>query len=73
VATFEVSSVLALSEAQRRKLAEELERLEKRPVSLNYRVDPELVAGLSLKKGNLVYDASFRGYLSKLKEKIIEG
>ncbi len=73
VATFEVSSVVALSEAQRRKLAEELERLEKRPVSLNYRVDPDLVAGLSLKKGNLVYDASFRGYLSKLKEKIIEG
>jgi F-type H+-transporting ATPase subunit delta len=73
VATFEVSSVVALSEVQKLKLAEELERLEKRPVSLNYRVTPELVAGISLKKGNLVYDASFRGYLSKLKEKIIEG
>ncbi len=73
VATFEVSSVVALSDAQKQKLAEELERLEKRPISLNYRVDPDLVAGLSLKKGNLVYDASLRGHLARLREKIIEG
>jgi F-type H+-transporting ATPase subunit delta len=73
VATFEVGSAVGLSEAQKQKLAEELERLEKRPVSLSFRVNPELVAGLSLKKGNLIYDASVKGYLSKLKEKIIEG
>jgi F-type H+-transporting ATPase subunit delta len=73
VATFEVSSVVALSEAQKQKLVEELERLENRPVSLNYRVVPDLVAGLSLKKGNLVYDASLRGHLARLREKIIEG
>jgi F-type H+-transporting ATPase subunit delta len=73
VATFEVSSVVALSEVQKQKLAEELERLEKKPVSLNFRVDPDLVAGLSLKKENLVYDASLRGHLARLREKIIEG
>jgi F-type H+-transporting ATPase subunit delta len=73
VSTFEVSSVISPSEAQRKKLQAELERLEGRPVRLRFRLDPALVAGIALKKGNVVYDASVRGHLEKIKEKIIEG
>jgi F-type H+-transporting ATPase subunit delta len=73
VTTFEVSSVVTLSGIQKKKLQAELERLERRPVSLNFKIEPELVAGLSLKKGNIVYDASIRGHLAKLKAKICEG
>jgi F-type H+-transporting ATPase subunit delta len=73
VSTFEVSSVVSLTEAQKESLKLQLERVEKRPVYLTYKVEPELVAGISLKKGNFVYDASIKGQLSKLKEKICEG
>ncbi len=73
VSTFEAYSVVALTDAQKSKLKAQLERLEKRPVDVTYKIDPGLVAGVSLKKGNIVYDASIRGHLSKLKEKISEG
>lgn len=73
VATFEVSSVVALAEAQKKRLQAELERLEGRPVFLRYSLDPGLVAGFSLQKGNVTYDASLRGDLAKIKERISEG
>jgi F-type H+-transporting ATPase subunit delta len=73
VSTFEVSSVVSLTETQKESLTLQLERVEKRPVYLSYKVEPELVAGISLKKGNVIYDASIKGHLAKLKEKICEG
>jgi F-type H+-transporting ATPase subunit delta len=73
VTTFEVSSVVALADAQRKKLKAELERLEGRPVYLRYSIDPGLVAGFSLQKGNIIYDASLRGHLDRIKQKISEG
>ncbi len=73
VTTFEVSSVVALAAGQKRRLQAELERLEGRPVFLRYSTDPRLLAGFSLKKGNVIYDASLRGYLAKIKERISEG
>jgi F-type H+-transporting ATPase subunit delta len=73
VTTFDISSVVSLGDGQKKKLQEKLERLEGRPVFLRYSIDPGLVAGLSLKKGNLIYDASVKGNLAKIKERISEG
>jgi F-type H+-transporting ATPase subunit delta len=73
VSTFEVSSVVSLSEGQKGKLQEKLERLEGRPVFLRYLIDPGLVAGFSLKKGNVVYDASIKGHLAEIRDRISEG
>jgi ATP synthase F1 delta subunit len=42
VATFEVSSVVPLNEAQKEKLIEKLELLEKKSVFLKYKSDPSL-------------------------------
>ncbi|UCE22841.1 MAG: ATP synthase F1 subunit delta [Candidatus Aminicenantes bacterium] len=73
VDTYEVASVVPLSDDQRKKLKAKLERLEKKPVILKYRIDPELVGGLMIKRKNIVYDISIKGSLLRLKEKIIEG
>jgi F-type H+-transporting ATPase subunit delta len=73
ILSFDVASAVPLSEGQAKKLKEKLERLEKRPVHLKYRIDPDLIGGLSLRQGNIIYDASLRGALIKLKEKISEG
>jgi F-type H+-transporting ATPase subunit delta len=72
VSTFEVSSVVSLNESQKEKLKKKLELLEKKPVFLKYRRDPSIIGGLSLRKGNIIYDVSIRGNLDRLKENIIE-
>ena len=71
--TFEVASVVPLTDDQRKKLEKKLESLEKRPVVMKYRIDPELVGGLWVRRENIVYDVSIKGSLMKLKEEISEG
>ncbi|MGD9347810.1 MAG: ATP synthase F1 subunit delta [Candidatus Aminicenantes bacterium] len=73
ISTFEVFSVVPLNEEQKEKLKGKLEGLEQRPVFLKYASDPSLVGGLSIRRGNIVYDVSIRGNLDRLKENIIEG
>jgi F-type H+-transporting ATPase subunit delta len=73
VSTFEVTSVAPLTEDQKRKLTKKLEWLEKKPVFLKYSRDPSLVGGISVQKGNFIYDASVRGNVERLKQLIIEG
>jgi len=73
IATFIVSSVVPLNDTQKKRLEEKFLKLEKRPVSLSYIIDPSLVAGLLIRKGNIVYDASLHGDLERLKQKISEG
>lgn len=73
VSTFEVSSVVPLSESQKERLKVKLKQLEQKPVSLKFRTDSSLVGGLSIRRGNIIYDVSIRGNLDRLKEKIIEG
>jgi len=73
ILSFEVSSVVPLSDDQKDKLRTKLERLERKPVHLEYRIEKGLIGGLCLRQGNIIYDASLRGALDKLKEKISEG
>ena len=73
IETFEVSSAVPVAPPQRLRLQAELEQREGRPVFLEYRIDPGLVGGLSLRKGNIILDVSLRGRLAQLKERLIEG
>ena len=73
ISSFEISSVISLSHSQKKALVDKLEKMEKRPVFLKYKIDPDLIGGVSIRQGNIVYDASLRGALMKLQEKILEG
>lgn len=73
VVTYEVSSVIPLIDRQKDLLAKKLEKIEKGPVALKYLRDPGLIGGISLRKGNIVYDASVEGHLTRLHEIIREG
>jgi F-type H+-transporting ATPase subunit delta len=72
VRTFEVWSVVPVSETQKGRLERELSRLESAPVSCSYGLDPALVGGLFIRKGNRVYDASLKGELGRLQDIISE-
>jgi F-type H+-transporting ATPase subunit delta len=73
ILTFEVASVVPLTGVQKRRLRETLEAAEGRPVSLVFKIDPEIVGGLALKRGNIVYDVSILGNLNQMKEQIQQG
>jgi len=72
VVSFEIRSVVPVEDGQRIKLEAELRKLEGRPVSCAYVLDPGIVGGLYIKKGNMVYDVSLKGQLERLKEIIRE-
>jgi F-type H+-transporting ATPase subunit delta len=73
VVPFEVRSVVPLSDAQRTRLEAGLRALEKRPVACSYVLDPRIIGGLAVRKGNMIYDVSLRGQLERLKSEIREG
>lgn len=73
IPTFEVASAVALADAQRARLRERLEAAEGRPVNLEFHLDPALIGGLELRRGHIVYDASLRGGLLRLRDRIQEG
>jgi F-type H+-transporting ATPase subunit delta len=72
IVTFEVSSVIPLNPSQKKRLEEKFAALEQRSVTLTYEIEPSLIGGLSIRKGNTVYDASIQGDLERLKQKIVE-
>jgi len=73
IVSYEVASAIPLDEIRRQRLAAELGRLEGAPVRLTYEIDPSVLGGLRVRKGNLVYDASIKGSLDRLREQILEG
>ena len=73
ISSIEVSSVVPLSDSQKKKLKEKLEKMEKRPVSLEYKINLGLIGGLSIKNKNIIYDVSIKGSLDRLEEFIKEG
>jgi len=70
VLSFEVASVVPLTKGQKARLAERLAAAEGRPVSLTYRIDPGLIGGLALQRGHIIYDASLKGGLRRLRDRI---
>lgn len=73
VVSYDVTSAVPLDEGRRRRLAAALERLEGAPVRLTFGLDPAVLGGLRVRKGHIVYDASVRGGLERLREHILEG
>ncbi len=73
VLTFEVTSVVALTEKQTARLRQALEAAERNPVRLVFRTDPAIIGGLTLKRGHIVFDVSIEGQLNQLKEQIQQG
>jgi F-type H+-transporting ATPase subunit delta len=62
----EVTSAVALSEAQQAKLAAALKTRFKRDVRLTTAIDPKLLGGAVIRAGDLVIDGSIQGRLQRM-------
>ncbi len=63
----DVASVVELTPGQKERLRRNLEKALARKVELEFRLDPELIAGLRLGRGSVHYDFSLAGSLQKLR------
>jgi F-type H+-transporting ATPase subunit delta len=62
----EVSSAVALSDDERRRLAESLKKRLRRNVRITTAIDPSLLGGAVIRAGDLVIDGSVKGRLKRL-------
>lgn len=72
IARGEVISVYPLSLEEKRELEETLKEYLKKEVILEPKIDPEIIGGIKIRIGDLVFDATLKTYLGKFKE-IIKG
>ena len=66
-----VFSAIELDGRQKERLLGNLKKALHRPISLQFRTDPALIAGISLQRGSLSYDYSLAGRLQKLRESLV--
>ena len=67
----EVVSSYALSKKEEKMLIGRLSEITGKTVHAEFRTDPELVGGLVIKIGNLVYDSSVTTQLARVKERLL--
>jgi F-type H+-transporting ATPase subunit delta len=69
----EVASASELTEAQRKALNVELERLTGKRVRMRFTVDQSLIGGVVTRIGSTLYDGSVRGQLSSMGRRLSAG
>ncbi len=69
----EIVTAIKLADNLKQEIVGKLEKQSGLQVSLDYKVDPDIVGGLVLKVGDKVLDASIRAQLQILKENIKRG
>jgi len=72
VATAKVTTAQPIEDQEATRLREVLGRMLDREVHLELAVDPDLIAGFRARVGSTLYDASLRGQLDRLTQRLAE-
>ncbi len=70
IAEAEISSAAELSAAQKKKIAQTLERLTGKKIQAKYSLDPALLGGAVVRVGDTIYDGSVRNSLNELRARL---
>ena len=70
VLELELTTAIELSDAEARKIVDEIEKSAGRRVEATRLVDPSLIGGLVVQAGSIRLDASVRGRLNQLREEL---
>jgi F-type H+-transporting ATPase subunit delta len=65
-----ITSAVELDEDTVKDLAKRIEDQTGRQIELTTNLDPNLIGGLQMRVGNMIYDASIRGRLEKLRREV---
>ncbi len=66
----EISSVIELSTAQKKKFSQTLERLTGKKIQAKYSLDPSLLGGAVVRVGDTIYDGSVRNSLNEMRARL---
>ncbi len=66
-------TALPLTDDETRALREKVAQMSGREVNLTVDVDESLIGGLTVRVGDTLYDASVRGRLERLRERLVAG
>ena len=67
------TSAAPLDKAETQALADKVAQMTGRTVDLRVEVDEALIGGLTVRVGDTLYDASVRGRLERLRERLVAG
>jgi F-type H+-transporting ATPase subunit delta len=67
------TSAVALDARETEALAQKVAQMTGRTVDLRVEVDDSLIGGLTVRVGDTLYDASVRGRLERLRERLVAG
>jgi F-type H+-transporting ATPase subunit delta len=65
-----ITSAVALEDDTVKDLAKKIEEQTGREIELTTTVDPDLIGGLQMRVGNMVYDATIKNRLEKLRREV---
>jgi F-type H+-transporting ATPase subunit delta len=65
-----ITSAVELDEDTIKDLGERIEEQTGQTIDLTTNIDPDLIGGLRMQVGNMVYDATIRGRLDKLRREV---
>jgi F-type H+-transporting ATPase subunit delta len=65
-----ITSAVELDEDMVKNLGEKIEEQTGQQIDLTASVDPDLIGGLQMRVGNMIYDATIRGRLEKLRREV---
>lgn len=68
-----VTTATPMNEDFHRRLQERLERLSGRKLTVERRVEPEILGGVVARVGDMLYDGSLRTALARLRERLTAG
>ena len=71
IAEAEISSAIELSAAQKKRLAQTLERLTGKKIEARYSLDPALLGGAVVRVGDTIYDGSVRSSLNEMRARLV--
>ena len=72
IITAEITTARNIGEEERRSLVESLERATGKTVRAQWKVDPSLIGGASVKLGDRVVDGSVRAQLEQIRRRMAE-
>jgi F-type H+-transporting ATPase subunit delta len=69
----EVTSARPLSETEKAEIRASLEKLTRKKVNLNYKIDEKIIGGVVTRVGSTIYDGSVKTQLENLREELVNG